>query len=122
MKTFVFNTAQPRVMTTKEIFWVEDGKPRSGVVLISQPPPLVLDEHDDGTNEVEIRDAIAAAAYAEDWTLAFEIVQRYGLSACLRCGIDVSLRPAWRAHRFGITGNWGEICGSCAVIMLEERG
>lgn len=123
MKTFVFDTDRPRVLTTKEIFWVEDGKPRSGIVMITQPPPLsaMVDEHDDGTNEAEIREAIQAASYAADWALAFEIVQRYGLSACLRCGVDVSQRPTWRLHRLGIKNNWGEICGSCAVIMLEER-
>lgn len=122
MKTFVFDTDRPRVLITKEIFWVEDGKPRSGIVLITQPPPLaaMVDEHDDGTNEAEIREAIQAASYADDWALAFEIAQRYGISACLRCGVDVSQRPTWRLHKLGIKGNWGEICGSCAVVMLAE--
>lgn len=122
MKTFVFNTELPRVLVTKEIFWVEDGKPRSGTVLISQPPPLaaMVDEHDDGTVEAEIREAVQAAALACDWALAFEIVQRYGLSACLKCGVNVSQRPTWRLHRLGVKGNWGEICGSCAVVMLAE--
>ncbi len=121
MKTLVFNTDQPHVLTTKEIFWVERGKPRSAVVLITQPAALTIDEHDDGTDEAEIREAIQAAAFAEDWTLAYEIVQRYGLSACLRCAVDVAQRPTWRLHRFGIKNNWGEICGSCAVTMLKER-
>lgn len=123
MKSFVFNTEQPRVLITKEIFWVEDGKPRSGTVLISQPAPLaaMVDEYEDGTDEAEIREAIQAAALAEDWELAFEIAQRYSISACLRCGVDVSQRPTWRLHRLGIKGNWGEVCGSCAVTMLGER-
>jgi hypothetical protein len=125
MRTFVFDTgALPRALNAKTIYWVEDGRPRSKVLLVSEPAPIgaTLTEHDDGTQESEIREAIQAASFADDWTLAYEIVQRYGLSACLRCGVDVSQRPTWRAHRLGIEKNWGEICGSCAVIMIAERG
>jgi len=120
MKTFVFDIDQPRVLITKEIFWVENGKPHSRIVMISQPALLTLEGYDDGTHEAEIREAIQAASYADDWALAYEFVQRYGLSACLRCGVDVSQRPTWRLHRLGIKDNWGEICGSCAVILRED--
>lgn len=122
MKTLVFNTDRvPRSLRAKRVHWIEDGRPRSQIVLITDPPTLaeMLDEHDDGAEESEIREAIAAASFADDWTLAYELVQRYGLSACLRCGEDVSERPTWRAHRLGLKNNWGEICGSCAFVMIK---
>jgi hypothetical protein len=136
MKTFVFDTgALPRVLNTKQIYWIEDGKTTSKVLLVSTPAPIgaTLTEIDDGTEEREIREAIQAAALACDWALAYEIVTRYGLSACLRCGEDVSQRPTWRLQNFSRmmcamkytfqtpeVAGWGEICGGCAAKMLKE--
>lgn len=123
MRTLVFSTdAAPRVLETRTVFYVEGREIRSKVLLITKPPSLgdTLVEFDDGADEADIREAIQAAALALDWTLANEIATRYGLSACLRCGEDVAARPTWRAHRLGIEGNWGEICGTCALIIIRE--
>lgn len=123
MKTLVFDTAvAPSELTPKRVFYVEGREVRSKIVLVSQPKMLaaMLTEFDDGAQEEDIREAVQAAALADDWTLAFEIATRYGLAMCLRCGTDVAARPTWRLHRLGVRGNWGEICGSCAVIMRER--
>lgn len=123
MKTFAFDTgALPRVLTVKRVFWVDRGQTYEKVLLVSAPAPIgaTLTEIDDGTEEHEIREAIQAAAIACDWALAYEIVTRYGLSACIRCAADVSQRPTWRAHRFGIKDNWGEVCGECAVKFVKD--
>lgn len=94
-------------------------------VLISTPPTLVemLCEVDDGAVEADIRDAIAAAALADDWVLADSLARQYGLVVCLRCATDMHHRPGWRAHRLikNLQNCWGEICGSCAVGMLELK-
>ena len=123
MKTLVFNTdPAPRALHDRRIFWVENGVVRTKVVMVVDPRPLadMLVEFDDGAAETDIREAIQAAAMALDWTLAGEIASRYGLSACLRCAEDVQLRPTWRLHRLGVKGNWGEICGCCALVIIQE--
>lgn len=124
MKTLVFNTEMaPRPLEAKRIYYIDGREVRSKLVLISKPRALaeMLAEFDDGTSEADIREAIQAAALAEDWKLANEIATRYGLSACLRCGADVAERPTWRLYRLGFNGNWGEICGTCAAVIIRER-
>lgn len=124
MRSFVLDTdCAPRRLEHKRVFYVEGREVRTKVVLVSRRPTLaeMLTEVDDGTHEEEIREAIQAAALADDYALANEIATRYQLSACLRCGDNVADRPTWRAHRLGIEGNWGEICGSCAVIITAAR-
>lgn len=88
----------------------------------------MLSEVDDGTHLDDIREAIKAAALADNWALANEIAQRYGLIVCLSCAEDVQQRPTWRLHRLmqmlrddqpTNTADWGEICGSCAVKLKE---
>lgn len=91
-------------------------------VLVSTPPALseMFTEVDDGAVEADIREAIQAAALATDWALANEIATRYSLAVCLRCAADVAYRPTWRLHRLGVKNNWGEVCGSCALKIIEE--
>jgi hypothetical protein len=91
------------------------------VLLISTPPKLaeMLDVTDDGANESDVRDAIAAAALADDWLLADSLARQYSLVVCLRCATDMQHRPGWRLYRLipERTDCWGEVCGSCAVEM-----
>jgi hypothetical protein len=131
VKTLVFQTDRlgPRELVPKRIFWVKLGSFYQGgrlemtsTVVLSTPPLRLADmlvEIEDGVTEIDAREAIQAAALALDWTLAGEIAARYGWVVCLRCASDVQNRPTWRLHRLGIKGNWSEICGSCAVEMLE---
>jgi hypothetical protein len=91
--------------------------------VITQPPLRLADmlvEVEDGVSETDAREAIQAAALADDWQLGSEIAARYGWVVCLRCAGDVQNRPTWRLHRLGIKGNWGEICGSCALAIIQE--
>lgn len=133
MKTLVISTdLSPRPLDVKRIYWVENGEPTSKVVMITKPCRVgdMLVEHDDGADESQVREAIQAASFAGDWDFAYEIVQRYSMAACLRCGEDVSTRPTWRLsnlakmmHKAGYeeftASNWGEICGSCAAQMIK---
>ena len=137
MRTLVFNTdPAPRALHDRRIFWVENGVVRTKVVMVVGSRPLadMLVEVEDGTSEVDVREAIQAAALVEDWKLANEIVTRYGISACLRCAADVANRPTWRlfwiAKAAGIplpyrqpkqeNESWGEICGTCAIWMMQN--
>jgi hypothetical protein len=138
MKSLVFQTDA----TTYELGLQEQHKlvtgprgleVRTRVVLIVPRRTLtsMLTEVDDGTQEDDIREAIKAASLADNWTLASEIAQRYGLVVCLACAADVGQRPTWRLHRLmrelrdldnqpAFAADWGEICGSCAVQLKEQ--
>jgi hypothetical protein len=93
----------------------------------------MLVEVDDGASETDVCEAIQAAALADDWALADEIARRYGLVVCLRCASDMRYRPSWRLRhllrsQYDVAADalvripgWGEVCGSCAVEILELR-
>jgi len=129
MKSLVLQTDAPRSfeLSWKRVFWTTVGprgiEVQSTLVLVAPSRTLadMLVETDDGASEFDVREAIQAAALADDWKLANEIVTRYGISACLRCAADVSNRPTWRLHRLVRERKdcWGEICGSCAIVMKE---
>jgi hypothetical protein len=137
MKTLVFqtdalqtNALRPVELVTKRVHWFKnfglyDNRLEAGAsFVIVRPTPRLADmlvEIEDGVTEADAREAIQAAALADDWQLGSEIAARYGWVVCLRCADDVQHRPTWRLYRFGIKGNWGEICGSCAVTMIRER-
>ena len=134
MKTLVFHTDKGlplRPLRMKRIFWVERANSydpygrlevKSTVVLSTPPRPLaeMLTEVEDGAHETDVRAAIQAAALADDWRLAESFATRYGLVICLRCATDMQYRPGLRLSRLlGLRDCWGEVCGSCAVEMLE---
>lgn len=94
-----------------------------------RPLASMLVEVDDGTTEIDVRAAIQAATLGDNWMLADEIARRYGLVVCLRCADDVATRPTWRLSRLARAIEdlnkieipaWGEVCGSCAVVMTTQ--
>jgi hypothetical protein len=133
MKTLVFQTDRPISpveLVAKRVHWFRnfglyDSRLETGTsFVIARPAPRLADmlvEIEDGVSDADAREAIQAAALALDWQLGSEIAARYGWVVCLRCADDVQNRPTWRLYRLGIKGNWGEICGSCALAMLLER-
>lgn len=141
MKSLVFQTdAAPRhTLDTRQRYQLVPG-PRGleykAQIVIDTPRRKLAEmlvEVDDGASEEDTRAAIQAAAMAEDWATGDEIARRYGLVVCLRCAADVGERPTWRLHHLlkhiyeedeideeRIPG-WGEVCGPCAVDMLDLR-
>lgn len=138
MKSLVLQTDAPRTveLTWKHVYWTTQGslgpEVHSKLVLIASQRTLadMLVEVDDGANIEDTRAAIQAAAAADDWATADEIARRYSLVVCLRCADDVSTRPTWRLHHLlrhvqetidERTPGWGEVCGPCAVIVLDLK-
>ena len=129
MKSLVFQTDAPirRELVVKRVYWTEvtpHGIEVQSKTVLESPPRTLADmlvETDDGAEEADIREAIQAAALADDWLLAESLATRYGLVVCLRCASDIQNRPSWRLHRLVKNRKdcWGEICGSCAISMLE---
>lgn len=129
MKSLVLRTDTqiPRAIEAKRIYWVGPGKHglevKSKLVLNVAPPSLgaMLHEIEDGADEADVLLAIQAAALAGDWHLAESIAQRYSLVVCLRCTAAMQQRPGQRlVNLIEIENCWGEVCGSCAVKLLEE--
>lgn len=129
MKSLVFHTDTliARAIEPKLVHWVVQGprgpEVRSKMVLVTSPPTLVemLREVDDGLEEIDVRDAVAAASLAGDWKLAESLAARYSLQICLRCAADMANRPGVHlATLIDIEDCWGEVCGGCAVKMIED--
>lgn len=139
MKSLVFqtDTARRHALVTREHHRLVAG-PRGlefkSQVIIETPRRTLAEmlvEVDDGASESDTRAAIQAAAMAEDWATGDEIARRYGLVVCLRCAADVGERPTWRLHHLlkhiyeeidtERIPSWGEVCGPCAVDMLDLR-
>lgn len=69
----------------------------------------------DGVTHDAIRDAIQAAALADDWKLAYEIACRYGWkSVCIRCA-EAPSTETFNSHR-GQLGGW-PVCAPCKEIL-----
>jgi hypothetical protein len=65
-----------------------------------------------GVHSDDVRDAIQAAALADDFALASEIAGRYGWSnICLRCAVVAPMHKHWTQSR-----QW-PVCGECKEIL-----
>jgi hypothetical protein len=68
--------------------------------------------YEGGLTHDSIRDAIQAAARADDWKLAYEIAERYGWNnVCLHCAETAPTAQFWAQH-----GHW-PICKTCKEIL-----
>ena len=81
---------------------------------------LLYDAHgrelyEGGVTHDAIRDAIQAAARADDFKLAYEIAKRYGWNnVCLYCA-EATPTEQFNSHR-GQLGGW-PVCESCKAIL-----
>jgi len=70
--------------------------------------------YEGGVLHDDIRDAIQAAALADDWRLAYEIANRYGWKVCVRCA---EAPPTETFSSFsGQLGGW-PVCKPCKDIL-----
>lgn len=71
--------------------------------------------YESGVIYEDIRDAIQAAALANDFELAYEIAERYGCyNVCLYCAEATSTAQFWTR-----TGNW-RVCTACKKKLELE--
>lgn len=70
--------------------------------------------YEGGVTHDAIRDAIQAAARADDFKLAYEIAKRYGWNVCVYCA-EVAPTETFNSHRQQL-GGW-PVCKSCKEIL-----